>query len=764
MGIEEFIRNLLSKMSLEEKVAQLVSIQIEYLVEGRSLSKDKMRKYLKYGIGEITRNAGSALRLSPREAARFYNQIQEFLVKETRLGIPAIVHEESLAGLMAPTATVFPTPLTLASSWDPDLVYRVATAIRKQTLTVGSRQVLAPVLDLCRDPRWGRCEETFGEDPYLVASMGIAYVKGIQGDDLKNGVIATVKHFAGHGVPEGGRNTAPVHIGIRELKEIHLYPFEAAIREAKAYSVMAAYHEIDGIPCHSNKWLLTNVLREEWGFQGIVVSDYFAVKQLNEIHKVAKDCIEAAVKALNAGVDIELPNGECFPYLVEAVRKGLISEDLVNRSVERVLRMKYMLGLFEKPFIDENSVPDVLDNDEHRALAREAARKSIILLKNKNVLPIKEDVKTIAVIGPNADDPWALLGDYHYDAHVGSVVGTYGKQLSVKVVTVLEGIKKKAAQKGIKVLYAKGCDVHKHDRSGFREAIDIAKKADIIIMVMGDRSGLFNYTSATSGEGVDRASLNLPGVQEELIKEISDLGKPVVLVLINGRPLALSKIVDYVDAIIEAWRPGEEGGNAIADVIFGDYNPGGRLPVSLPYDVGQIPVYYSRKPSGLVTPPAISEIFKGYYSRYVEYPFKPLFPFGYGLSYTKFRYSNLTIEPSEVRNPDDVIRVAVNVQNVGGLAGDEVVQLYVKRTLIELKGFKRITLQPGESRKITFEIPLELLSYYDLNMQRVVEPGEYTIIIGRNAEEPILEGKITIGGDTKVYKARKVYLGKVYLH
>ena len=758
MATSTSVKNLLNKMSLEEKVTQLVSISIEELVEGRKISAEKMRSLLRHGVGEITRLAGSRLRFSPREVARMYNEIQRFLVRETRLGIPAIVHEEGLVGLMAPTATVFPIPLALASSWDPDLVHRVATAIREQSMVIGSRQILAPVLDLCREPRWGRCEETYGEDPYLVASMGVAYIKGLQGDDIRQGVVATAKHFAGHGVPEGGRNTAPVHVGEREFRETHLYPFEAAVKEAKVLSVMAAYHEIDGVPCHANKWLLTEVLRNEWGFEGMVVSDYFAVKQLNEIHKVARTCLEAALRAIDAGVDVELPHAECYPHLIEAVKKGLIDEEVINRAVERVLKIKYALGLFDNPYVDEARVPEKLDSDRYRELAREAARRSIVLLKNSGVLPITRDVKTIAVVGPNADDPWAMLGDYHYDSHVGAFAGWYGKELSVDVVTVLEGIKRVAGARGVNVLYAKGCDVHSTDTSGFGQALDVAKKADVVVAVMGDRSGLFNTKMFTSGEGVDRASLRLPGVQEELIKELAGLGKPVVLVLINGRPLALSGVADQVSAIVEAWRPGEEGGAAIAEVLFGDYNPGGCLPVSLPYDVGQVPVYYSRKPGGLR------------HERYVEYPFKPLFPFGYGLSYTKFTYEQLSVEPSEVRSTEDTIRVSVRVRNIGERTGDDVVQLYISRSyasvtrpLKELKGFKRITLRPGEAEEVVFEVPLELLAYYDRNMKLVVEPGEYEVMIGRNAEEVVLKERVSVVGDVKVFGSRRRFFSKAYV-
>ncbi|RLE87157.1 MAG: beta-glucosidase, partial [Thermoprotei archaeon] len=421
-------------MTLEEKVAQLLSVPVEALVEGKRLSREKAGELLKHGIGEVTRVSGSRLGLKPREAARLVNEIQRFLVEETRLGIPAIIHEESLSGLMAPTATNFPQSIGLASTWDPELVYRVASEIRRQALLVGARQCLAPVLDVCRDPRWGRTEETYGEDPYLVAAMGVAYVRGLQSDDLSRGVIATPKHFAAHGFPEGGRNIAQVHVGVRELREVFLYPFEAAVKEGGALSVMAAYHEIDGVPCHTNYWLLTEVLRGEWGFRGFVVSDYFAIRQLITVHRVAGDELEAAIQALEAGVDVELPGADCYKRLMNAVREGVISERAVEEAAAKVLRAKYLLGLFENPYVDEAAVPESLDSREARELALEAARKSIVLLKNDGVLPLNRDkLRAIAVIGPNAAEGRALLGDYTYTAHLAL------EELAVEAVSILEG-------------------------------------------------------------------------------------------------------------------------------------------------------------------------------------------------------------------------------------------------------------------------------------------------------------------------------------
>ncbi|MEM0027029.1 MAG: glycoside hydrolase family 3 N-terminal domain-containing protein [Ignisphaera sp.] len=752
-AFEKRINDLLKKMTVEEKVAQIQSIPVDKLLDGREFSEEKARQLLRYGIGEITRVCGSHIGFKPKEAARIINTIQRFLVEKTRLGIPAIVHEECLAGLLASTATVFPQAIALASTWYPELVYRVASAIREQVISVGSRHCLSPVLDLCRDPRWGRCEETYGEDPYLVSAIGLAYIRGLQGEEISKGVVATTKHFAGHGFPEGGRNIGVVHIGLREFMEQHLYTFEVGIKVGGALSVMPAYHEIDGVPCHANKWLLTDVLRDSWGFKGIVVSDYDAVRQLNTIHKVAKDCVEAVKTALEAGVDIIFPDILCFDEVIRAVKDGVISESLLDRAVKRVLMVKALLGLLDNPFVDESKVPETFDNPEHRKLALEAAIESIVLLKNDGILPLPKNLRTIAVIGPNANEPRNMLGDYHYDAHLAR------NTTSVKVVTVLEGIINKVS-KDTKVLYAKGCDIASEDKSGFEEALKAAREADVIVAVMGEKSGLdpawFGLNRKelqhTTGEGVDRSDLKLPGVQEELIKELHKTGKPIVLILINGRPLAITNILPYVNAVVEAWLPGEEGGNAIAEVLFGDAEPGGRLPVSIPKSVGQVPVYYSRKPSS--------------FRDYIDLDAKPLFPFGFGLSYTQFRYSNLIIKTPEVK-PFGVVEIEVTVENIGNRPGKEVVQLYISkefssvtRPVKELKGFKKIYLIPGQSKRIIFRIPTEALAFYDRDMHLVIEPGEYKVMVGRNSEDTQLEGKFKIVGEKQIVYHRQHYFSE----
>lgn len=721
---------MIASMTLEEKVAQLLSVPVESLLEGGEFSRQRARELLARGIGQVTRVSGSRLGLKPREAARLVNEIQRFLVEETKLGIPAIVHEESLAGLMASTATCFPQAIALASSWNPELVYKVAGEIRRQTLLVGARQCLAPVFDLCLDPRWGRCEETYGEDPYLAAAMGVAYVKGLQGS-LRDGVIATCKHFAGHGSPEGGRNTAPLRAGERELREAHLFTFEAAVKESGAMAVMPAYHEIDGVPCHANRRLLAGILRGEWGFKGIVVSDYFAIRQLQTYHKIAASDLEAAVEALEAGVDIELPSADCYNRLIDAVREGIVSERKIEEAAARVLRVKQALGLFDNPYVDEGAVPEALDNPAARELAREAASESAVLLKNIGVLPLRS-VRRLAVVGPCANDPLCMLGDYHYAAHLGL------DKLGVKVVTVLEGIRK-LAPPGTEVLYAKGCGILSKDKSGFGEAVEVAQKADVVVAAVGERSGGFwlGGREQCSGEGLDRSELGLPGVQEGLLRELVATGKPVVAVVVSGRPLALSHdVLEGIAALIEAWHPGEEGGVALAELLFGVRSPSGRLPISVPKSAGHVPAYYWRKPSS--------------FNPYVESDAKPLFPFGFGLSYTSFRYRDLRVEPSCL-DPESWLDVSVTVENVGEVEGAEVVQLYtsrayasVARPVRELKGFAKVKLKPGEAARVAFRVPVDLLAYYDREMRLAVEAGEYRVIVARHAEDEGLQAAVKV--------------------
>ncbi|MCD6362017.1 MAG: glycoside hydrolase family 3 C-terminal domain-containing protein, partial [Armatimonadetes bacterium] len=566
------IEELLSEMPIDEKIAQLGSVWVYELFENGRLSVDKMKELIGNGIGEITRLSASGL--PPKDNAHLANEIQKFLKENTRPGIPAIFHEECLSGYMAKGATIFPQMIGMASSWDPELLREITSIIREQMRSVGAHQGLAPILDVARDPRWGRTEETFGEDLYLISTMGTHYIQGLQGEDLKNGVMATAKHFVAYGISEGGMNWAPAHVSPREMKEIFLLPFEIAVRAAKVASLMNAYHEIDGIPCGASKELLTEILRKEWGFYGIVVSDYFAIDMLSDYHHIVSDKEEAAKLALKAGIDIELPSKNCYDTpLKMALKEGLISEDFINESVRRVLRTKFKLGLFESPYVNVDDVSKVFDIPEQRELALKAAKESIVLLKNDNdILPLSKKVKSIAVIGPNASDERNLLSDYSYPAHMETLIemaqgeGAFDTPVpesadidktSVPIVSVLEGIKKKVSQHTT-VRYAKGCDVLDDSKEGFDEVIRIARESDVAIVVVGDRSGL--TLSCTTGESRDRADLNLPGVQEELVRTIYETGTPVVVVLVNGRPLSIEWIAEHIPAILEVWLPGEEGG------------------------------------------------------------------------------------------------------------------------------------------------------------------------------------------------------------
>jgi beta-glucosidase len=752
---EDRADDLLSRMTLDEKIAQLGSAWVYEVLDGTTFSETKARTLFSHGIGQITR-LGGASSVDPVSSAKLANTIQSHLVKQTRLGIPAMVHEECCSGYMARGATCFPQIIGVASTWEPELVEQLAGVIRQQMRAVGAHQGLAPVLDVVRDPRWGRCEETFGEDPYLISVMGSAYIRGLQGQDLTQGIVATGKHFVGYGMSEGGMNFAPAHLGTRELHEVFLYPFEAAVKTANLGSMMNAYHELDGIPCGSSRELLTEILRDQWGFEGIVVSDYFAVDMLSYFHHIAKDKQEAAKLGLEAAIDVELPSTDCYgDPLRKAIKDGQISEALVDTCVRRMLRMKFLLGLFENPYVDAGAV--VFDTPEQRTLAHEIAQKSIILLKNENeFLPLKKDLSSIAVIGPNADSVRNLLGDYAYPAHIETLLQHMKEkddmfrtalpdklelaQDSVSMISVLEAIKRKVSAQ-TNVYYANGCDVMGESRDGFGEAVEAASKADVAVLVVGDKSGLTK--DCTCGESRDRATLGLPGIQDELVRAVYETGTPIVIVLTTGRPLTIPWMAEHIPAILEAWLPGEEGANAIADVLFGDFNPGGKLPMSFPKDIGQIPTFYNHKPSGGRT---------NWNGDYVDMTTKPLFPFGHGLSYTTFEFSNLRIDGAS----GDSVTVGVDVTNVGKRSGDEVVQLYlhdpvasVTRPVKELKGILRLTFQPGEKRTVTFQFSVNQMAFYNRTMDYVVEPGTIEVMVGSSSNDIRLTGTFEIAGQTR---------------
>lgn len=766
--IRRKVTELISRMTIEEKIAQLGSYWVYDLQTKGKLDPGKIKVKLTNGIGQITRNAG-ACNLMPLETARSANLLQKFLKEHTRLGIPTIIHEECCAGLMSAGSTVFPQMIGLACTFRPELAEQMTSAIRLQMRAVGAHQGLAPVLDVARDPRWGRVEETFGEDPSLVSRFGVAYIKGLQSDDLSNGVMATGKHFVGHSFSQGGLNCGPVHLGPRDLWDTYLLPFQAAIRDARLASMMNAYPELDGEVVAASKRILTGLLRETLGFDGVVVSDYEAISMIHNYHNAAATKQEAAVKALSAGIDVELPTVAYYGEdLLKALDSGKISIETVDQAVGRHLQKKFELGLFENPFVDEGSVLSVYETPQNRNLAYEIACQSLVLLKNDGILPLNKSIKKIAVIGPNADSSRSLMGDYSYAAVAellsfmpdpnSAFAGMSRKEVetpTVTIHTILDEIKNFAGT-SLQVIYEKGCEIKSTDESDFKKAILAAGQADAVIMVMGGRSGL--TLENTTGEFRDATDLGLPGVQEKLIAAVADTGKPVILVLVNGRPAAIPDVIEKVNAILEAWIPGEEGARAVVDALFGKVNPGGKLPLSIPRSAGQVPVFYNHKPSGMR-----SNIFGDYYNE----PVKPLFPFGHGLGYSTFQLTNLSIDKPAYKG-GETIKISLKVKNTGKLKGDEVVQLYVRdeiaslpRPVKELKDFIRVTMDPGESKIITFQMKTDHLAYYDEDMKLMVEPGKFKVMIGSSSEDIRLTGEFEVIGEQKYKVDQRLYQCKV---
>lgn len=770
LSIEERVEDLLGRMTLDEMAAQLGSYWIYQLDDGKNLSHEKAQRLLHDGIGQITRVSGGSS-LKPDEAAEMANQIQKYLVEETRLGIPAMIHEEACSGFTAIGATTFPQTIGVASSFDPELSEQIGQVIGRQMRAAGAHQALAPLLDIARDPRWGRMEETYGEDPYVVGTMGTAYVKGIQGNLKEQGVLATGKHFVGYGASEGGMNWAPVHLPERELREVYLAPFEMAVKEGNMASIMNGYHEIDGVPCGASKKLLNDILKEEWGFEGIVVSDYFAINQIFDYHNMAADKEEAAKMALEAGMDVELPNVDCFGEpLKRAVEKGDISMELIHTSVRKVLTFKFQLGLFEHPYVDAKKTMEQFDTPQDRQLALEAARKSIILLKNENrLLPLSKDIKKLAVIGPSADNIRHMIGDYTYQGQIEGLLELHDSQGNAMNQPIPENIEmsgnivqmesylaaiRKSVSPDTEIIYAKGCEIKGTSRDGFEEAVNAAAQADAVLLFVGDLAGI--TLECTVGESVDRAELSLPGVQEELVRAIAAAGVPVVLVMSNGRPYSITWEEEHLPAILEVWFPGEEGGKAVAEILFGDRNPGGKLPVSVPRTSGQIPVYYMHKKSGG------RSHWRGDYD---DVSASALYSFGYGLSYTEFHLSDFRIGNKEVPIGGN-LEVSVQVENTGEREGDEVVQLYIRdvaasvtRPVQELKAYKRITLKPGESKLLEFTIPTAQMGFYDIHMDYVLEPGTMEVMIGAASNDIRFRENIVLTGNK--CKAERVFENQV---
>ena len=722
-------------MTREEKVAQLVGewVMLDPATgevapyQGNFVNEIDQRSIgerIEHGLGQVTRPFGSAP-VSAADGARIVNDLQRRLVEDTRLGIPAIVHEECLTGFMALGATAFPCPLNWGSTWDPDLVEEMGRAIGAQMRGVGVHQGLAPVMDVVRDARWGRVEECIGEDPYLVGIIGSAYVRGLE----SAGVIATLKHFAGYSSSEGGRNLAPAHVGPRQMEDVFLVPFEMAVRLGGARSVMNAYQDNDGLPAAASHELLTHVLRDRWGFDGIVVSDYFAVNFLHALHGVARDKADAARQSLDAGIDVELPNPDCYPLLEE--------DEALDRAVLRVLRMKDALGLFDNPYVD---VPDDVDLDPPaaRTLARRVAERSIVLLKNNGgILPLSRDARSIALIGPNAATGPSLLGNYTFENHVAAHFPR--AEGGAPIVTIADGLRS-ALGDDVTIDVVQGCEVLGDDRSGFADAIAAASRADIAIVVVGDQAGHFG--AGTSGEGTDADDLSLPGGQDELVLEVAGTGTPTVVVLVTGRPYAVASIADAVPAVVATWFPGEEGGHALAGVLTGAVEPSGRTPLSFGRGAGQQPLVYNDKPLG--------------HTGYARSTTRPVFPFGHGLTYTTFDYSDLAIGPSAVL-ADGSVEIGCTVTNTGTRPGAEVVQLYLRdpvasvtRPVQELAGFVRVELAPAQAARVTFELHTDRLAFTGRDLRRVVEPGAIEVQVSASCQDGRLRGSFEVTGPLRV--------------
>lgn len=747
--IDARVQDLLSRMTLEEKAAQLIGIWLTkakiQTPEGE-FSPEEASKNFPHGLGQVSRPtdrrglkpatvvdaaAGAedgSIGRNARETARYTNAAQKWAVEKTRLGIPMLMHDEALHGYVARDATSFPQAIGLASTFDPMLVEKIFSVAAREMRARGANMALAPVVDVARDPRWGRIEETYGEDPHLCAEMGLAAIRGFQGTTLplaKDKVFVTLKHMTGHGQPESGTNVGPAQIAERTLRENFFPPFERAVKELPVRSVMPSYNEIDGVPSHANRWLLTKILREEWGYKGSVQSDYFAIKELIARHKMTDSLADTAVMAMHAGVDVELPDGEAYVLIPELVKAGRIPQFEVDAAVARVLEMKFQAGLFENPYCDEKTADAKTATPDAVALAREAARKAVVLLKNdKNLLPLDgKKIKRLALLGTHAKD---------------TPIGGYS-DVPRHVVSIHEGLTAEAKAQGFQLDYAEAVRITESrvwaadevklvdpaiNAKLIAEAVEVAKKADVVVMVLGDNEQTSREAWADNHLG-DRDSLDLVGQQNDLAKAIFDLGKPTVVFLLNGRPLSINLLAERADAIIEGWYLGQETGGAAADILFGRANPGGKLPVTIARDAGQLPMFYNRKPTAR----------RGYLFDTTA----PLYPFGFGLSYTTFDISAPRLAKARIGQGERV-KVEVDVTNTGKVAGDEVVQLYVRdeaasitRPLLELKHFQRVTLAPGARTTVTFEIKPSDLWLWNLDMKRVVEPGDFSIMVGPNS-------------------------------
>lgn len=741
---EQRAKDLLARMTLEEKAAQMMCVwqkKATLLLDANGdFDFAKARAAFKegHGLGQVGRPSDAGKGKDARSMAKLTNEIQKFFIENSRLGIPVFFHEECLHGHAAIDATSFPQPIGLAATFNVELVQALYSMTAEEARSRGTHQALTPVVDVARDPRWGRVEETFGEDPYLVSQLGIAAVRGFQGNASfanKKNVIATLKHFAAHGQPESGINCGPANISMRDLREVFLRPFKEALERGGAISVMASYNEIDGVPSHANKWLLRDLLRKEWGFSGFVVSDYYAIWELGNRpdthgHHVAADKAESCALAVRAGVNIEFPEPDCYLHLCKLVRGGKLKERELDELVAPMLLWKFKMGLFEDPFVDPEVAAQVVGSVAHRDLALQAARETITLLKNNNNLaPLDaRKIRSIAVIGPNADRE--LLGGYSGQPRY--------------YTSVLEGIRSKVGDQ-VEVRYNEGCKITvggswnqdfvspsdpATDIKLIQQAVEVAKGADIVVLVVGgnEQTSREGWSKVHLG---DRANLQMFGLQDALANAIITTGKPVIVLLFNGRPLSINYLTQTAPVIFECWYLGQETGRAVADVLFGDFNPAGKLPISIPRSAGHLPAFYNHKPSAR----------RGYLFDDVS----PLYPFGYGLSYTTFACKNLRLSRKKIRRGGST-HVMIDVSNTGKREGQEVVQLYIRdlvssvtRPVKELKGFTKISLRPRETKTVTLEITPDSLAFYDIDMRFTVEPGEFEIMVGVSSRDADLQ-------------------------
>jgi beta-glucosidase len=761
--VEERVTDLLGRMTFEEKVGQLRGAWpgVTAYVKAKDGSGEIAEAWKPLLTDAPIGLLGSTLRAEPffgvtmeaglsrREGAEFLNKVQQYVRDHTRLGIPLFVTDDAHRGQQAIGATIFPQLCSMGPTWNPDLQEKVERAIATEMRSQGVTIAFAPNLDVIRDPRWGRNDQNFGEDPWHTSVMGKAAVRGFQGESLNtdHSVVALLRAYPGLGDADGGHDFTGFSRGMRDLHEVVLRPWGEAIR-AGAEAVMIEQSEMDGVPVPCSHYYLDDLLRKQWGFKGIALDDNGGIERLVG-WRVARDKAHAAALALHAGNDLAVsdanpnrldrhgkPRAVYSPDVIrEALDQGLVSMKEIDRAAARVLRLKFLLGLFENPFVDPDRAESVARCTEHRRLALQAARESMILLKNQGAtLPLAKEVQSVAVIGPNADNTWNQLGDY---------AASHDRE---DVVTVLDGVKKIAGERGISVRYAEGCGIRTQSKDGFPAALEAARQSDVIVAVVGGSSRIQypgadgrrgRHPEADTGEGQARATLDLLGVQLDLLKAVKETGKPLVVVLIHGRAHTINWIAENADAIVDAWYPGEAGGTAVAEVLFGEYNPGGKLTVSIPRHVGQLPVYY----------------YHLYAQRKKHLDLDaagPLYPFGFGLSYTTFQYANLKIEPGSIRENDSA-QVTVDVTNSGKVAGDEVVQLYIRdevasvaRPRLQLKGFRRIHLEPGETKPVTFEIGRDELCFYGLDGEWIVEPGDFTLMIGRNSRDMALRGKLMV--------------------